>query len=372
MRGPSPGSTYGGPAGFTAAPTGSRMADPAPRLDTGDAMSSPTAPEPVPAVPGLTVAAVARRLGVAPATLRTWDRRYGLGPSEHTAGLHRRYSALDVARLDLMRRLVNAGAPPGDAARAARAADLGPAALGTVAADIDPLEALEPPVSEADLAPLLDQMTGHRGGGRVVALPTGSPAVRGLARAATSLDSVACTEIVRETLQRRGVVWTWDELLVPVLHGLGRQWETTGRGVEVEHVLSESITAALSGVVSAMGRPLNPRPVLLACADEELHSLPLFALAAALAERHVAARVLGARVPRSALVSAVRRTGPAAVLVWSSLPSEPSALDELPVLRPAPLVLAAGPGWPAELPHGVDRVDDLVDALARITGAVGV
>ena len=39
----------------------------------------------------LTVAAVARRLGVAPATLRTWDRRYGLGPSSHEAGEHRRY-----------------------------------------------------------------------------------------------------------------------------------------------------------------------------------------------------------------------------------------------------------------------------------------
>ena len=34
----------------------------------------------------LTVAAVARRLGVAPATLRTWARRYGLGPSDHPPG----------------------------------------------------------------------------------------------------------------------------------------------------------------------------------------------------------------------------------------------------------------------------------------------
>ena len=47
----------------------------------------------------LTVAAVARRLGVAPATLRTWDRRYGLGPGTHLAGSHRRYSAEDLARL---------------------------------------------------------------------------------------------------------------------------------------------------------------------------------------------------------------------------------------------------------------------------------
>ena len=31
----------------------------------------------------LSVAAVARKLGIAPATLRTWDRRYGIGPAEH-------------------------------------------------------------------------------------------------------------------------------------------------------------------------------------------------------------------------------------------------------------------------------------------------
>ncbi|WP_040399023.1 MerR family transcriptional regulator, partial [Cellulomonas massiliensis] len=71
--------------------------------------------------PALTVAAVARRLGVAPATLRTWDRRYGLGPGVHAAGSHRRYSAADVDRLLVMRRLTLDGVAPGDAARLALA-----------------------------------------------------------------------------------------------------------------------------------------------------------------------------------------------------------------------------------------------------------
>ncbi|PFG33961.1 MerR family transcriptional regulator [Sanguibacter antarcticus] len=74
--------------------------------------------------PGLAVAVVARRLGVAPATLRTWDRRYGLGPSEHSAGAHRRYSDDDVARLMVMRRLALDGVAPVDAARSALALDL--------------------------------------------------------------------------------------------------------------------------------------------------------------------------------------------------------------------------------------------------------
>jgi len=44
------------------------------------------------------VSAVAARLGIAPATLRTWDRRYGLGPSQHTTGRHRRGGPRQASR----------------------------------------------------------------------------------------------------------------------------------------------------------------------------------------------------------------------------------------------------------------------------------
>ena len=88
------------------------------------------------AVEGLTAGAVARRLGVAVTTLRTWHQRYGLGPTRHEPGQHRRYSPEDVARLELMQRLTADGVPPGEAARWVRRMNAEPSlpAMGGTAA----------------------------------------------------------------------------------------------------------------------------------------------------------------------------------------------------------------------------------------------
>lgn len=311
---------------------------------------------------GLTVAAVARQLGVAPATLRTWDRRYGLGPSERSSGSHRRYTGADLARLQHMRRLVLEGVPPADAARAALAS--GP----DQPAEMPRVAVLRPALRVAE-----SDSEARHGGGRVIALPGANPAVRGLARAALSLDAHACSSIIDDGIERHGVIWTWEQLIVPVLTGVGERWEASGTGVEVEHLLSAAVAASLNSAARGMQVPLSSRAVLLACSDDELHVLPLLATAAALAEEGIAVRVLGERLPLLALEEAVRRTGPAAVMIWAQIPrsADVSRLAGLPNYRPTPTILIGGPGWYGEVPAGINRVESLEEAVGRIQHAVG-
>ena len=314
-----------------------------------------TVPEEQPALP---VASVARRLGVAPATLRTWDRRYGLGPTAHVPGAHRRYGPGDLARLETMRRLTLEGVPPADAARLALGAAPGA------------------PSGGAPLPDRLGRLPARRGGpgGRVLPLPEADEVVRGLARAAMALDARTVTAGVRDQLAAHGVVATWQDVLRPVLVAVGERWAATGEGVEVEHLLADCIAAALREVEAIVREPPGRRPVLLAGAPDELHSLPLHVLAAALAERGVATRTFGAALPADALEAAVRRTGPALLFLWSQLPgtADPAVLAALPVTRPPTVVVAGGPGWnPSALPDRVNFAASLPDALAVVEQALG-
>lgn len=68
-----------------------------------------------------TVSSVSDELGVSASTLRTWERRYGLGPAQREAGARRRYQPEDVERLRAMIHHVRAGLPAAEAAKRALA-----------------------------------------------------------------------------------------------------------------------------------------------------------------------------------------------------------------------------------------------------------
>jgi len=54
----------------------------------------------------LTIGELSLSSGVPIATLRDWDRRHGLSPSQRTIGGHRRYTELDAALVVRVRELV--------------------------------------------------------------------------------------------------------------------------------------------------------------------------------------------------------------------------------------------------------------------------
>ena len=306
----------------------------------------------------LTVSAVARRIGVAPATLRTWDRRYGLGPTGHNAGSHRRYSAEDVARLDLMRKLMLNGVLPGEAARAALSQEVEPANLVPQTKATSPIH-------------LVTDSTAERT--NVIALDSPKALTRSLMRAANMVDAFACDQILATAISTRGVVWTWENLLVPVLTSVGIKWEQSGEGIEIEHLLAESIMGQFRRVANDLVEPENARPVLLACAPHELHTIPIYAIAAGLAEHNIASRVLGARMPGDALAAAVRKLGPSAVVIWSQTQgtADPGVWDSIGTLRPDPFRMCAGPGWSAPLPDGVVTCTDFTSTLITLAAAAG-
>lgn len=286
----------------------------------------------------LTVAAVARRLGVAPATLRTWARRYGIGPTDHESGSHRRYCPEDLAKLTTMRRLIIAGMSPAEAAEKAL----------TVKSAIK----MEKIVGEfSDRPDVIDA----------------------LHSAANALDKSFIESTLRNDIEKNGVIRSWQEVIVPVLVMLGKSWEETGEGIEIEHFFSETLKRVLRERASMIQKPINPRPVLVASVGEEMHSLAIHALTAALAERNIECHFLGARTPFAALEAMVEKFAPPAIFLWAQLVenADPSFFKNLPAVRPAPRILLGGPGWRESDCANMTRTPDLNFACEEITRAIG-
>ncbi|PDP87886.1 MerR family transcriptional regulator [Glycomyces fuscus] len=369
----------------------------------------------------LTPGATARLLGVSPSTLRSWDRRYGVGPRERSPGGHRRYSPADVARLRELCRLVGEGLPPASAAERV----LGPAPGGFASAPAAPAVPRQrervtgAPRGAGGLAPegagtppegagpsrenagtpgkgakAFGQDSGAargragasgegarprwRPGGDTLPLGSGGAVLQGIARAAMRMDADLVEHLLESALDEHGVVAAWEDLAMPLLYGMGRKWEDTRRYVEVEHLLSWCVSSALRRVAAPAGTDAAGRPTVLACGPGQMHSLPMEALAAALRERGVPRRVLGPCTPVEATVRAVRRTGPRAVVLWSHAGNA----DDVAALRAAvraaagsaqaTAVYTAGPGWrPLGTAQGLSagHLGSLTDAVRALAPA---
>ena len=280
---------------------------------------------------GLPISVVATRTGISQATLRAWQHRYGLGPSRRTEGGHRRYSPADIQRLITVRDMIGQGVPAGEAARIV----------------------------------LEDSRDPHGLPGELPLEPDAEVQAHQLAAAALDLDGPTVRRQLRNNLARHGVTHTWEELLRPVLRTIGARWDQLPHGIAVEHLISHIATVAL-GATPQPTAVTSTTGVLLSCAPDELHDLPLVALAAALRTTGTNATLLGARTP-AATLGAIADAQPGLAVFVFALAAEyadPAIFDALPDTA---VPIAAGPGWdPTRLPPTIPHVNDLTGAIDMI------
>ena len=228
----------------------------------------------------LSIGAAAARVGLPAATLRAWERRYGLPSPTRTTGGYRQYTEADLAVLVRMNALQEAGVRPGVAAALLRGE------------------------SEVDVFKgAVDQLLAAIAGFDSVALHT---TLRGIGQLATPLD-------------------IFDRLLAPTLAGL------TPPRFELAHAhfATESLHAAAFRLIHTH-QPAQPRATaLLACFEGELHVMPLFRLAFRLMARDVGIVLLGARTPPQALGPVIAQRQPNAVGLSVTVPLAPERAAEL-------------------------------------------
>ncbi|WP_235999444.1 MerR family transcriptional regulator [Qaidamihabitans albus] len=314
------------------------------------------------------VASVARRLGVAPSTLRTWDRRYGLGPSRHTGGRHRRYGPDDIGRLELMQRALLRGASTAEAARyALERMPKSEQPGGPVPAEPSvPTASLRIETSDGDVVLPAEEPPHARGDG---AHPGLARLARRLSTAALAMDAPAVQQTLAEAITGHGVLDAWEGVLAPVLEALSGGRQRSQTGAEVHYLLTECVFAALVRATPVLADPRNERPVFLGCVPGERNGLPLYVLAAAFGERRVVTQLFGGPLPADVLTVAVRRSAPAAVVLWAQRGSvvEPRLFTRILRGRQRSRLFAYGPGWAeGDLPGKVELLGGLRDAVDRI------
>lgn len=225
--------------------------------------------------------------GVSAATLRAWERRYGIPAPQRTASAYRLYTERDVELIKRVRELCEGGIAP------AQAAQMVQAARGSREESVR---------LEADTAELATQ--------KILA---------GVDR----FDGDMIEAAVRHAMFLGSAPTLFDRVFGPVLFEIGERWHAGAMSVGQEHLASEIIGAGLRDALR-MIRPGAPaKTAVLACFADEEHVLPVLGMALVLAGWNVHAVVLGARTPPLAIRHAVAEIRPDLVGLSTMIVPEP-------------------------------------------------
>ncbi len=257
------------------------------------------------------ILATSRLTGLTPDTLRAWERRYGaVTPGRGQRG--RSYSEADVARLHLLKAVVDRGH-----------------AIGSVAS-----------MDDASLRRLLGT-----GAAAEPVLRASRVELDDVSRAAVSYDRETVTErlsTLAAMLPPRRFVF---DVAVPLLADVGREWAAGRLRASHEHMLSAVVRDTLASLVRLVRPPQARTSLIFATPSGERHELGILCAALLAASHGVGALYLGADLPAEDILDAVERCRPQAVVLGLTQPNLGTDLTDLAARLPRGTGLwLGGPG----------------------------
>ncbi|MFL5964184.1 MAG: MerR family transcriptional regulator [Gaiellaceae bacterium] len=242
-------------------------------------------------IPSLNIAALTQRTGVPSDTIRKWEQRYGVLHPERTAGGQRRYSELDVARVEWLKERIHEGYRIGEAA-----ALLGPGAQ--VARTVEELR-------------------------------------HAIVAATIASDVNALGQLVDQALALSTLNESFVQVLTPALVEVGERWASGAVTVAQEHLVSSTVRAALQKLISDRRAAVHGTAVL-ACAPGERHEIGLLMLAVMLRSDGWQVAYLGADTPCADAVALADSLDATALCFSAASTKSVRALDRALEATPPP------------------------------------
>ena len=254
--------------------------------------------------------------GIGEATLRTWERRYAVVAPRRTPSGYRLYSDEMVAVLSTMRRLVDAGWSPAEAARAIREGDV--------------------PVRRPSPGPAMPEE----------ARADAAAAMEKFLTSAALMD----TQGVEESLDMGFSIGSFEHVvdawLCPSMVALGEGWARGEIDDAGEHAASHAVLRRLSAAFEAAGSRSRGPTVVVGVPAGSRHELGALAFATAIKRLGLDVLYLGRNVPIASWEAAVAsRSASAAVIGVVTAADRPSAAataERLLSSNPGLLVCSGG------------------------------
>jgi len=224
----------------------------------------------------LNITAVERDTGLTKDTLRVWERRYGFPAPQRDATGQRVYTASDVEKLRLAKRLLDYGYRPG------KILALPAERLLEMADDAHEPERVEAGSDNSDVELLLTLVQEHR--------------VEELRRQ------------LGQSMARLGLAPFLANVVGPLNVRIGQAWARGQLELFEEHLYTEAVQAMIRNAITGIPRPgLDPPRVLLTTFPNESHSLGLLMAEAFFAIEGCRCLSLGVQTPVQDIVQAATK-----------------------------------------------------------------